>query len=305
MLYVTYNNTDHTDGAGAQIQRILLIYLTAKHFGIGYIHSPIVHLDYQGLKCLEDNMQNNTILEDFNTLIDIPSDRFETIDKVFTTKVLTYSILSSLKDTHENILLKTTYCDTIDRGIIPNFQSIVQFPWIHAVRNQPIIVAVHIRRGELLVVDAERMLPNSYYIEIMNELSKLFQEANIPFEFHIHTEVITKTTVVTPSHHGILDRIQTNITLVPGCEKLDEFQSIPNIQYHINEYPVKTLQDLTNSDILLASRSSFSYVAAMLKKKGIVLFHPFWHTLSDNWIPTKTAQDIRNNRDRIVSEFRI
>ena len=39
-------------------------------------------------------------------------------------------------------------------------------------------------------------------------------------------------------------------------------------------------------DLLIISRSSFSFLAAILNKKGIILYHPFWHTAPAAWIDT-------------------
>ena len=137
----------------------------------------------------------------------------------------------------------------------------------------------------------------------MTALQELFNNAAIPFEFHIYTEVITKPTVITPSNHGIFNRISQAITLTPDDNKLDDFNIFTNLIYHINESPIKTLCDLTNSHVLLASRSSFSYVSSILKKRGVVLFHPFWHSLSDSWIPVYTKDDIIKNSNIILNKL--
>jgi hypothetical protein len=112
--------------------------------------------------------------------------------------------------------------------------------------------------------------------------------------------VPSKKITITPSHHGIFDRITEPIIIDPVNNHMEDFSSFTNIIYHINEDPIETLKELTNSDILLASRSSFSYVAAILKKKGVVLFHPFWHSLSPNWIPVSSEKDIFNASDKII-----
>ena len=183
------------------------------------------------------------------------------------------------------------------------FNIPIELHWVSTTISYPIHVAVHIRRGELYVVDSERMLSNSYYVECMTALQELFNNAAIPFEFHIYTEVITKPTVITPSHHGIFNRISQAITLTPDDNKLDDFNIFTNLIYHINESPIKTLCDLTNSHVLLASRSSFSYVSSILKKRGVVLFHPFWHSLSDSWIPVYTKDDIIKNSNIILNKL--
>lgn len=310
MLYLTYNNTDHTDGAGAQIQRIVSIYMTAKYFTselripIGYIHSPLSKLDYQGLQCLENNKSDSTQLEEYNKLFDLSSNTLPTNYSILIINTLSNRHIMDLYTKSENILIRVLYCNCIETTN-PIFKISLPFPWINTNISYPIQIAVHVRRGELFVVDSSRMLPNSYYIECMSALQNLFIKKAIPFEFHIYTEVVTKQITVNPSDHGILNRISKPVVLNSSDNKLDEFSVFPNIIYHINESPIKTLIELTNSHILLASRSSFSYVASLLKKKGVVLFHPFWHSLADSWIPVRSKDDIINNEKLILDKLYI
>lgn len=308
MLYLTYNNTDHPDGAGSQLQRMLSIYMMAKYFSIelntpiGYIHTPLGQIDYQGLMCLEDNTANNEVIEEYNTLFKLPSDTYDTIHKIETVKSLSKEHILALYKSTTNILLRTTYADKCLDVNKKAFNIPIELPWITSTISYPIHVAIHVRRGELYVVDSDRMLPNSYYVECMSALQELFNNAGIPFEFHIYTEVIRKPTIITPTHHGIFNRISQAIILSPDDNKLEDFNMF-NVIYHINESPIKTLCDLTNSHVLLASRSSFSYVSSILKKRGVVLFHPFWHGLSDSWIPVYNKNDILKHSNIILNSI--
>jgi hypothetical protein len=74
MLYLTYDNTKQTDGAGAQLQRIISLYLIAKGLNLKYIHSPIYHMVYQDLQSLENNKADDKQMEDYNILFNLPSD---------------------------------------------------------------------------------------------------------------------------------------------------------------------------------------------------------------------------------------
>ena len=303
MLYLTYNNSLLTDGAGAQLQRMISIYFIAKHFNVKYIHSPLKLLSYQGLSCLEKNENDEKQLIEYNELFNLPSDslpdNYVIVEETWTTiyKIFHY-INEGIK---QNILLKLGHANPFVDEFINNLCLDVPFSWIDIHLQKPIIIAVHIRRGELLVVESSRMLPNEYYISCIKALTDILNTNNIKHEFHIHTEQLTKPITVTPSHHGICERIKENITIYPEDNFKELFTNIANVIFHINEYPVKTLQDLTNSDILLASRSSFSYIAAIMKKKGCVLFHPFWHGLSNKWIPTTSDKDIYENAEKILS----
>ena len=73
MLYLTYDNVAHTDGAGAQLQRIVSIYLISKFYNIGYVHQPITRMEYQGLKAIEENKFDPQQIDDYNKLFLLPS----------------------------------------------------------------------------------------------------------------------------------------------------------------------------------------------------------------------------------------
>ena len=300
-LYLTYDNEALADGAGAQIQRILSIYLIAKHYGVGYIHNGIARMTYQGAKCLEENKSDPEQMAGYNTLIQLHSDpappTFDAAYKVFD---ISPELIADYKDKSQSTLFVIRFAGTlIDANPSLLLQPILNFPWTQrpSLKGRPIQVTVHVRRGELFVVDSDRMLPNSYYVECIKALSSLFQKYSLPFEIHLHTEVLTKAILVTPSHHGICERVKDSKLVTPEDSHMEDFEGIPNLILHVNEHPMEALKALTVSDVLIASRSSFSYIAAIMKKGGVIFFHPFWHSLAPEWIPTRSAQDILDSEE--------
>lgn len=304
MIYLTYNNRDFTDGAGAQLQRILSIYMLSKYYNVAYIHSPLYKIDYQGLACLEKNQSDPTQIEKYNTLFTLPSDSCEEFDEIHdVTYIDEDTIINRYKFSSKNVLLKIAFA----HKLVDQKQEILDVPiffsWLETQLRLPCSIAVHVRRGELYVVDSDRMLPNSYYITCMKALEKILDEANISYEFHIYTENVSKEVIVTPHHHGVQGRIHHSVTLKPQDTCFDELACVKNLFFHVNTCPIETLQELSNSDILLASRSSYSYVAGILKKKGVVLQHPFWHVSKKSWIPVKKASNILTHKDTILTKI--
>ena len=306
-LYLTYDNEALADGAGAQIQRILSIHLIAKHYGVGYIHNGIARMTYQGAKCLEENKSDPEQMSGYNTLIQLPSDpappTFDAAYKVFD---ISPELIAEYKDKPQSTLFIIRFAGTlIDANPSLLLQPILNFPWAQrpSLKGRPIQVAVHVRRGELFVVDSDRMLPNSYYVECIKAISSLFQKYSLPFEIHLHTEVLTKSILVTPSHHGICERVKDPKLVTPEDSHMEDFEGIPNLILHINEHPIEALKALTASDVLIASRSSFSYIAAIMKKGGVIFFHPFWHSLAPEWIPTRSGKDILDSEETLFRKL--
>jgi hypothetical protein len=294
-LYLTYNNESLTDGAGAQIQRIITLFMICLKHGIKYIHSPIHRITYQGLQNLERDAEEATLINKFNALFALPSAECSYSNIYVLDTVLTDDLLEHFKDISRNKSTIVSVALPHDELIPFNYK--IGYPWISNTLSEPLRIAIHIRRGELYIVDSHRMLPNSYYISCMNALCTLF--ADRAYEFHIYSEDVQKEVEITPEHKALQGRFETPVLLTPSDNHWEDFAGFANLHWHINECPVQTLQDLVNSDILLASRSSFSYVAGLLKQKGVTIFHPFWHPLDPEWISATSGDDILANADRI------
>jgi hypothetical protein len=150
----------------------------------------------------------------------------------------------------------------------------------------PLSVDIHVRRGELFVVDSWRMLPNSYYVNIINLINTILPRFTTNYTINVHTEVPTKPTVIRPDNHGITNRTTADITIRPEDSHLEDF-NLPNVKLRINEPPTDTLKAFTQSHIFVMSHSSFSVIGAAMNRNGIVLYHPFWHRPAPYWLNTQ------------------
>jgi hypothetical protein len=98
------------------------------------------------------------------------------------------------------------------------------------------------------------------------------------------TPIANKEFIVEPDHHGMFNRIISPVVVGPEMYRLDAFSALPQLTRCINEKAIDCLRKLATADILIMSRSSFSYVGAILNRNGIVLYHPFWHPAPSSWI---------------------
>lgn len=295
MLYLTYNNTDATDGAGAQLQRILSAYILSKYFKVGYIHSPIYKLGYAGIENIV-NSDSEIQLEQYNSIFDLPSDEYTTFDHIVTLKgddTTTDKInYYKAQAQNQNILLKIAHTHRIVDSLPAHvLTDLPYFNWIPTRQTSDTVnVAVHIRRGEIRTVCTERLLPIDYYVSIVNQLADKFKEHNIPHTFHIYSEENIQPILIQPT--DILNQKNESVVLEAYSEVSDIFSNMENVILHINTPPVETLRDLINADCFVASRSSFSYVAALVNPNRLVIFHPFWHILSENWVVPEQLTNI-------------
>ena len=283
-----------TDGVGAQLQRIYGIYSISRLLGASYLHSLLGRVDYQGLSALERNVADPGFHHQFNDLFQIKSDVMVT-DGFHKINLPDISIeilhqLVAMFDRHETggrpILVQLA----LPYGIADRFPECYEVckeisPFALSVRGGGALrVAIHIRRGELLVLDSDRMLPNVYYINVAQNVARILEVLKIDYQLELHTEVPNKEFIIQPDHPGISNRISSPTIVSPEMCRLDEFSVLPNLVRCINEPAIDCLRKLATTDILVMSRSSFSYLGGILNRNGIILYHPFWHRAPSSWM---------------------
>jgi hypothetical protein len=283
-----------TDGVGAQLQRIYGIYAISRLLGTAYLHSPLSRVDYQGLAALERNAADPGFHHAFNDVFHIesdilPSQEFHEVN-LREISVDTVSQLVAMFDRHETggrpslVRLVLPYgitdrfpdCYGVCKGISPFARP--------ALDGRPLRVAVHVRRGEQLALDSDRMLPNAYFIHVAKNVAHALDALKIDFRIELYTEIPEHAFVVHPDHHGIFHRISAPFVLDPELNRIDEFDVLPNLVHRVNGSVVDCIRGLATADVLVMSRSSFSYLGGILNRNGIVLYHPFWHQALSSWV---------------------
>jgi len=290
-----------TDGVGAQLQRIYGTYAVSRLLGAYYLHSPLSRVDYQGLSALEENVNDPSFHHEFNQLFWIDSDVLPT-DELHAIEVanLTMEILDDLATVSESAGSNGRMCllkVMLPYGIADRFPDCYSIckeisPFVSGSRQgRPLRVAIHVRRGDLLVVESQRMLPNAYFVKVAQRVAGVLGALEIDYRMELHTEVPTKEFAVTPGHVGVKGRISAPVVVRPEMSPLDEFNALSNLKHFINEGAIDCIRKLATADILVMSRSSFSYLGAILNRNGIVLYHPFWHGAPSSWIPVGPSGD--------------
>ena len=116
-------------------------------------------------------------------------------------------------------------------------------------------IAVHIRRfnsRDCRIAGSDT--PNSYYLDVMNKIRSKY--IGRPLKFHIYSQGIPTS---------FSEYIADDVVL------------------HLNESIQDTFTGFVFADILVTSRSSFSYVAGLLSC-GTVYYQNFWHPPLNHWV---------------------
>ena len=258
MLYLT--KLIDIDGFGAQYQKILGVISLSKKYNCEYVHSTIQQIEH------------------------IPSDMFTNIDKFFnicglykkveditfdkTYKVQDHEIehaILSLKqttNTKENILLIINNpLGMLDANVswynevMPDLRKIKQNLELVYFKPTAVNIAVHIRRGDVSqTIHPYRYTPINYFKQIIDKLLGQYQSANIC----IFTEITDE------NKEEFIIFNEPNIRIISGGDAL------------------VTFEHLVKADVLVMSKSSFSYVAGLYNENK-VLYTPFWHNPLNMW----------------------
>jgi hypothetical protein len=313
-LVLTYDNEAIPDGAGAQLQRIYGTYAVARMLGVWYLHSPLAKVGYQGLSALQANAADPGFHHAFNEVFRLPSDVDPSAAAVAGMPTLRLPNIS-LK-LAEELIARTggrgAGSPTLVRLAMP-YAIADQFPDSYGVCTQrspftapprdgrPLRVALHVRRGEQIVLDSDRMLPNRYFVSVARRVADALETLGLEYEIELWTEVPAGDFVVGLYHHGINGRLAEPFAVRAEMYGLEEFNELPNLVHRVNGRAIDCLEGLATADVLVMSRSSFSYVAAILNRSGVVLYHPFWHSGMSSWI--EVGPDGSFDASRLTAAF--
>jgi hypothetical protein len=319
-VVLAYDNVGSADGAGAQLQRALGLYQLSFGLGVGFAHVPLRRVGYQGLQALEANADLPGIEDRWNAAFSLSDHSTLGCSGRLDDNSDGCVHVQALQPTLEDLAAFGPQCRGGKRLVVhavharrvldlhpelashPDASLGNVLPWLRGARTlQPTLpalrIAVHVRRGELYVVDSDRMLPNSYYVTICQVVGRVLRRMNVPHVFEIFTEQVAKPVTIAAGHHGIGGRIKGTVILDPTDNKLSDFDVlVPKPVMRVNTDSIEAIQDMASAPIFIMSRSSFSFVAASLHDPGhgLVVYHPFWHTARPDWFVVDPSNMERN-----------
>lgn len=237
-----------TDGFGSQFQTFLCSIIVAETTDHIYIHTPI--------KEIEHNYDNNyEYINKIEYLMNIKNN-YKSIDSLTNDEKI-YLEIYDMGNTYNIFENNIDYY--LDSSSFLNYKQIF---WKnkdkHYFKNNKKNAAVHIRRGDVSQREnTDRYLDNTHYISIMKLIKDKYPHDDLLY--HIYSE-------------GNIDDFK-------------EFNDLKdyNIIFHLNEDIFNTFTGLVAAEILITSKSSFSYAAALLSD-GEIYHKRFWHKPSKKWI---------------------
>jgi hypothetical protein len=233
------------DGFGAQFQNIIEAIIVSETEGSEYVHNPIEQIEH--------NYNNDpSFIDNIEKLMNIKGN-YKTIDVDVSSndvEILNMQRLYGVFESNIDYYLQSDSCKKYKKI----FWSNKDVPFF---KNDYTNVAVHIRRPNRHDnrIDGSDT-PDAYYIYVMNHIINSHPDKKILFHIYSQGDI---------NHFKVYSDI------------------FPNVVFHLNEDVCSTFTGLVGSDILVMSRSSFSYAAALIHD-GIVYYCPFWHINSLKWL---------------------
>lgn len=301
-IALTYDNTASFDGTGAQVQRILGVYAVCKRFKIPYVHSRIADLIITPLDPFQTESELGDYLNRVNDYFSFPSsERNIDEDSKSLLQTLTRSKLLEIRIRNK---IKFGQSETI--AVANPFRILNQFPNIYRLAardlNKPSVpspkkrIVLHYRRGSntLDILPGEsspRALFNEWYVKTLRKYVSKYLETEEDFSVEVYTDMPKATFTYYPmtfqSNLWANEPRYSDGAIEMLGEDLQEtvFHEFGKLlTVHHGGDPLQGLIAMSQADILITSRSSYSYVGGLLNLRGQVIIPPgFWHQKLDGW----------------------
>jgi hypothetical protein len=306
-VFLRYNCQNIQDGYFSQLQRQIGIFTISKLFRFEYIHAKICDVTVTPLDIFQTKSEISKFLETMNTLFDLPSSS-KVPKNQLNIELTAPSIIQLLRfkiysifNTKDLVLYITIPYRIAEKRIFINrlTNTVALFGNPSLSKSSSKKVVLHIRRGVALghILPGEktpRVLNDEYFNSVLLKMKEkgldfkntsfivLTDAPNEPYFYKPITKDKEKWKEFSEfeSENGIA--IQAH-----------EFQNLQNlIGSNLKIIRGGSLQDavaeMSSADVFVMSRSSMSYIGALLNKHGEIYYPPdFWHKPLKKWIKIK------------------
>lgn len=308
-LTLSYDSAAANDGTGAQLQRIFGVFAIAKLPGIRYMHSGIQNLTITPLDPFQTDEELAKYLEKVNQEYSLPSspDLQNSFSHVYKVGQLTFRKFSlfalRVLFRRENILLQIKNPYGVIEKFPKNYRHVQKyFNSIYTQKNnlsKEKTIVLHIRRGSngadtLPGELSPRMLADSYYFTLVKEILEKHCKTDEKVQLIIITDVPEVNFIYRPietqlEYWSTEPRFKDGAITMEGHSFSDfNFESLSRFSVIHGGDPLVALERMRTADFLVMSRSSFSYVGAILNTSGMIFYPPsFWHKPMPAWIRVK------------------
>lgn len=327
------------DGIGAQSLAILSVMVTARALGLEYAYKPFAYIQHcpcasgkvptdREMTAWIERFESQFNFKDFGTnsvlsdnilaktgTVNTFNKSIKTIDHTVILQMLMGGIIRgtyiiATRETHEfneyfrkdpDLIEAWKYVISTlnehygwDRSYLPHFASssdcVASGGCVASgtsINEDCIKVGVHIRRGDAYR-NQRRSLEMGYYMQVMKYVLDSVKDIN----------VILSKNKINPKKIAFHIYSQGSDSFFSCLNCLEE-ENLSSIVYHLDSDLNETIHHLSCSDILVMSKSTLSYLCALLNPKGTIIYYPFWisppYHLENSWINSNLIDDSLKN----------
>lgn len=251
--------TDRDDGGGAWIAAQISTMIFARLRGVRYAHTPVGPVAHAPVD--ESTEHWSRRWEEFFSLGDgeIQAADLDRYPRVAIAKPHRARLRSHRLHVVSHCHKVTNHHPEAWAAIAPEIRNKYELspkPELPPRSPGKVEIAVHLRRGDVAPDGryAERFSPNERVLPCLRELSRILGPDRC--SFHLHSQGKT--------------------------EDFPEFSDM-GFEFHLDRDPFESFHHMSRADVLLAAKSTFSYLAGLIGT-GIVVLDPFWHPALPDWL---------------------
>lgn len=172
-----------------------------------------------------------------------------------------------------------------DVDMIYSFAKEIKLRFQSIDTDPEIRVAVHVRRGDLLVREKSRILSDKYFNNLLKFLIRLENESHTKTRITIYTDCPKSRVEMVAKDHATWRWSHSDNELIeidPLMYSWEYLNGLCDVGISIQDDP-DSFKALHKADILIASKSSYSYLPAIFSDSK-VLMPVFWHKGTNDWL---------------------
>jgi hypothetical protein len=170
------------------------------------------------------------------------------------------------------------------------------------LRRDIISIQLHVARAKVSENHmSERFTKNEWYLRILDEITSAITSAGKEYEILIHTDLTGERIWEVPqganeetlkywNDAGIID--SEGRLVLQDLSELSGFDNYKNLSIVSNIDPISAWRIMSEADFLLIAKSSFSFVGALLNRKGLVISPYFWSKGPESWLTLEHGIEI-------------
>ncbi len=260
-----YVNEDRSDGFGAQFQNYIFTCYYVEENGNKFLYKPLNRMahnynnDPTYIERMENLMNLRSIYRDYREVVKEDSE-VEII-------VPNFNDIYNFTELNMDRFIKSKTMERIRDAFWKNKGDKTMY---YPDKDTKIHVAIHVRRANLDdTAYNSSALPDSYYLKVMSIVSNLYlareNETGKKLHYHIFSQGKSADFVCYTKNEGDLEK-----------------EDRSDVTLHLNDSNEDTFIGMAAADVLVTSKSSFSYVAALFSD-GDILHTEFWHKPCSWW----------------------